>query len=194
MTYLILGLAIFFGAHLFSAFRSREPGKDLAETMGYGPFKGVFSLVSIIGFVLICYGYGAARPSAILYTPPGWTVHLQLLLMIPVMILLVSSNGPVGHIKKAVKHPMLVAVKLWALGHLLVNGELNSLILFGSFLAYGVIDRIMVKRRGDTGPGPEVNITVVADVVAVVAGLGLYLLFYFYLHAWLIGVPIIAAS
>ena len=89
---------------------------------------------------------------------------------------------------------MLVAVKLWALGHLLVNGELNSLILFGSFLAYGVIDRIMVKRRGDNGPGPDANITVGADIVAVVVGLGLYLLFYFYLHEWLIGVPVIARS
>ena len=118
MTYLILGLVIFFAPHLFSAFRSREPGADLKEKLGYGPYMGLYSLVSIIGFVLICYGYGASRPSAILYTPPAWLVHIQLLLMIPALILLISSNGPVGHIKKAVKHPMLVSVKLWAFGHL----------------------------------------------------------------------------
>ena len=73
-----------------------------------------------------------------------------------------------------------------------MNGELNSVLLFGSFLAYGVIDRIMVKRRGDNGPGPEVKITAMADIVAVVVGLGLYALFYFYLHEWLFGVPVIA--
>ena len=142
MTYLILGLIIFFGAPLFSTFRSRAPGRDIKAKLGYGPFMGLYSLVSIAGFVLIVWGYGAARPAPILYSPPAGLAHLNLALMLPAMILLVAAYMPTGRIKKAVKHPMLAAVKIWALGHLLANGELNSVLLFGSFLAYGVIDRI----------------------------------------------------
>jgi uncharacterized membrane protein len=95
---------------------------------------------------------------------------------------------PTGHIKKAVKHPMLLAVKIWATGHLLANGELNSVLLFGSFLAYGVLDRIAVKKRGDNGPGPDVKANVMGDVGAVVVGLGAYAAIAHWLHPILFGV------
>ncbi|MFN3912210.1 NnrU family protein [Hyphomonas sp.] len=188
MTYLILGLAIFFASHLFSAFRSRAPGKDLKEKVGAGPYMGLYSLVSIAGFALIVWGYGAARPSPILYTPPAFLAHVNLLLMVIAMILLASAYLPTGHLKKAVKHPMLAAVKVWAFGHLLANGELNSVLLFGSFLAYGVIDRIAVKKRGDNGPGPDAAVNVMGDIGAVVVGLGAYAAIAFYLHPVLFGV------
>ena len=188
MTYLILGLAIFFASHLFSAFRSRAPGKDLKEKVGAGPYMGLYSLVSIAGFALIVWGYGAARPSPILYTPPAFLAHVNLLLMVIAMILLAAAYLPAGHLKKAVKHPMLAAVKVWAFGHLLANGELNSVLLFGSFLAYGVIDRIAVKKRGDNGPGPDAAVNVMGDIGAVVVGLGAYAAIAFYLHPFLFGV------
>jgi uncharacterized membrane protein len=188
MTYLILGLVIFFAGHLFSAFRSRAPGKDIKTRLGAGPYMGLYSLVSIAGFALIVWGYGAARPAPILYTPPAFLAHVNLLLMVFAMILLAAAYLPTGHIKKAVKHPMLAAVKVWALGHLLANGELNSVLLFGSFLAYGVIDRIAVKKRGDNGPGPEAAANVMGDVGAVAVGLIAYGAIAFYLHPILFGV------
>lgn len=189
MTYLILGLIVFFGTHLFSAFRSREPGKDLKARLGYGPYMGIYSLVSIAGFVLIIWGFGAARPSPILYTPPVWLAHINLVLMLAAMILLAAAYLPTGRIKKAVKHPMLAAVKIWAFGHLLANGELNSVLLFGSFLAYGVIDRIAVKKRGDIGPGPDAPVSAMGDVGAIVIGAAAYAAILYWLHPILFGMP-----
>ena len=178
MLYFILGLVIFFGAHLFTTFRSREPGKDIKAKLGYGPYMGLYSLVSIAGFVLICWGFGATRDAGSLYMAPSWGRHVNLALMLPALI------------KKAVKHPMLVAVKLWAFGHLLANGELNSVILFGSFLAYAVIDRIAVKKRGDNSPAKDATASVMSDVGAVVIGAGLYVAILMWLHPILFGVAI----
>ncbi len=188
MIFLVLGLVIFFGTHLFSAYRSREPGKDIRAKMGQGPYMGLYSLVSIAGFALIIWGYGAARPAPILYMPPVWFAHINLVLMLFAMVFLAAAYMPTGHIKKAVKHPMLLAVKIWAAGHLLANGELNSVLLFGSFLAYGVLDRIAVKKRGDNGPGPDVKANVMGDVGAVVVGLGAYAAIAHWLHPILFGV------
>ncbi len=188
MTILITGLAVFFGLHVFSAIRSREPGKDLRAKLGYGPFMGLYSLVSIMGFVLIIYGFGASRGAGVLYTPPSWLAHVNLLLTIPALILLIASQVPAGHIKKVTKHPMLLAVKLWAFGHLLANGELNSVLLFGSFLAYAVFDRIMVKRRGDDGPGPDVTLNPLMDVLSVIIGIGAWAAIALWLHPILFGV------
>lgn len=193
MTYLILGLIIFFGAHLFSAFRSRAPGKDIKQKLGYGPYMGLYSLVSAIGLGLIIWGFGAARPAPVLYTPPTGLAHLNLALMLPAMILLVAAYMPTGRIKKAVKHPMLLAVKIWALGHLLANGELNSVLLFGSFLAYGVIDRIALKKRGDIGPGPDAPVSAIGDIGAVVIGAGVYAAILLWLHPILFGMPALPA-
>ena len=192
MPYLIAGLVLFFGAHLFSAFRSRAPGKDLRQRMGYGPYMGLYSLVALAGFGLIIYGYDAARWMGSLYFAPSWGRHLNMTLMLPAMIILVAAYLPTGRIKKTLKHPMLVAVKLWALGHLLANGEWNSVILFTSFLAYAIIDRIAVKKRGDNGPPADVAPSSLGDIGALVIGIGVYLAFVFHLHEFLIGVPVLA--
>ena len=191
MMYMVLGLVIFFGTHLFSAYRSREAGKGLRVKMGEGPYMGLYSLLSLAGFALIIWGYGAARPAPILYTPPAFLAHINLLLMAFAMIFLAAAYLPTGHIKKAVKHPMLLAVKVWAFGHLLANGELNSVLLFGSFLAYGVLDRIAVKKRGDNGPGPDAAVNVMGDVAAVVVGLGVYAAILLWLHPILFGVAVL---
>ena len=189
MTYLAAGLALFFATHLFSTFRSREPGRDLRKKLGEGPYMGLYTLVSLAGFGLIIWGYGAARPSPILYTPPPALAHLNLLLMLLAMILLAAAYLPTGRIKKAVKHPMLAAVKIWAFGHLLANGELNSVLLFGSFLAYGVIDRIALKKRGDNGPGPDAAVSATGDIGAIVVGSAVYAVLLFWLHPILFGMP-----
>lgn len=188
MTLYILGLAIFFGLHLYSALRSRAPEKDLRVRFGEGPYMGLYSIISLIGFVMIIYGFGATRGAGVLYVPPTWMAHINLVLTIPALILLVASQIPAGRIKKATKHPMLLAIKLWALGHLLANGELNSVLLFGSFLAYAIFDRIMVKRRGDNGPGPDAALHPVMDVISVIAGLGVWAAIAFWLHPILFGV------
>ena len=179
-----IGMAVFFGAHLFAAFRPR----DLPERMGRNRYRGLFSLVSIAGLVLLIVGYAGVRNLWPVWDPPLWTRHIPMLLMIPAMILFVAAELPTGRIKRTAKHPMLAGVKLWAAGHLVANGDLASIVLFGAFLAYAVLDRIVVKRR-DAPPPAAVSTR--SDVIAVVAGLALYLLIVFWAHAALIGVPVI---
>ena len=188
MTLFLTGLVIFFGLHFYSAVRSRAPEKDLKTRLGYGPYMGLYSLISLIGLVLIVYGFGGARSAGVLYTPPTWMAHINLVLTLPAMILLVASQVPAGRIKKATKHPMLLAIKLWALGHLLANGEVNSVILFGSFLGFAVFDRIMVKRRGDLGPGDDVALNGSMDVISIGLGVIVWAALAFWLHPILFGV------
>ena len=107
------------------------------------------------------------------------------------LILIVASQLPTGRIKKWAKHPMLVAVKLWAFGHFFATGQLNAFLLFTAFMTFAIFDRVMVKRRGDTGPAPEAPTKLWADIVSVVGGIVFYVLFVGYLHAALIGVPVI---
>ncbi|MDP2075505.1 NnrU family protein, partial [Hydrogenophaga sp.] len=151
----------------------------------------LYSLVSLAGFVLIVVGYSAARETPVLlYTLPNGFRHLAALLMLPVFVLLLATYLP-GRIQRTAKHPMLLAVKLWALAHLLANGTLADVLLFGGFLAWAVADRISVKKRAARGltrtapalPGSKAN-----DAIAVVGGLGLYVLFVVWAHAFLFGV------
>lgn len=192
MTMLIAGLILFVGIHALPMRPAlRAP---LRERLGELPYKAVFSLISLIGLVLIVHGYGAARAAgpALVYSPPVWLLHVTLLLMIPVFILLVAAYAPTGHIKAKLKHPMVLAVKIWAFAHLLANGDIASVVLFGGFLAWGIVDRISLKKRGDIGGAAALRISSRGDVIAVVAGLALYVVFAFYLHEWLFGVPVIA--
>ncbi|MBB36949.1 MAG: NnrU family protein [Hirschia sp.] len=190
MSYLYLGIVLFFTAHVVAAMRSRGPG-NLREKIGYGPYMGLFSLVSGSGLALMIWGYGQARidPTNILFwTSPEWTRHIVLAIMPISLILLVSAYVPTGHIKKCVKHPMLAAVKIWAAAHLIYNGDLASVLLFGSFLAYAVFSRIMAKRRGDNGPAIS-KASVKGDLIAIILGLGFYVVTVLWLHTLLIGVP-----
>ncbi|WP_375192279.1 NnrU family protein [Marinobacter sp.] len=186
MTTLIVGLILFFGVHSLSIIN--EPFRNrLNSAMGEGPFKGLYSLVSLAGLVLIAWGYGAARMDpTVIYTPPGWLKHVAFLLLLPVFPLLFATYFP-GRIKAKLGHPMLVAVKLWALAHLLANGMLYDLLLFGAFLAWAVADRISMKRRTQrnipTLPSSKAN-----DIIAVAGGLAVYVVMVLWAHQWLFGV------
>ena len=134
MLYLILGLVLFFTTHFGAALRSRDAG-NIRDRLGYGPYMGVFSILSIIGLGLIIWGYGQARldpANVVLWGAPEWTRHLILALMLFSLILLAAAYAPTGYIKKAVKHPMVLAVKIWAASHLIYNGDLASVLLFAA--------------------------------------------------------------
>ena len=190
MTWLILGLVIFLGVHSVSIVAPTARDRWLAQ-MGEGGWKGLYSLLSFVGLALIVWGYGQARFDPVyLYTPPTGLRHLSALLMLPVFPLLLAPYLP-GRIKTLTRHPMLVATKLWALAHLLANGTLADVLLFGGFLAWAVADRISVKRRENAGQVravPGLPASGLNDVIVVVAGLALYLVFVFWAHAWLFGV------
>ncbi|MFC4311304.1 NnrU family protein [Steroidobacter flavus] len=191
MLYLILGLVLFLGVHSVEIFSPTFRSSAVAR-LGEKPYKGIYSVLSIIGFVLLIWGYGIARQHPILvYAPPVWMRHLTLLLMLPVFPLLLAAYLP-GRIKAAVKHPMLASVKLWAFAHLLANGMLADVLLFGGFLLWAVADRISVKRRAVLRPLPGPPPSKFNDVIAVVGGLALYVVFVFWLHTKLIGVPPLA--
>jgi len=183
---LIAGLVLFFVPHSISIVNS--PWRDRAAArIGERPWQGIYSLVAIAGFVLIVWGYGLARQDpVILYVPPVWLRHVALLLMIFVFPLFLAAYLP-GRIKAVTKHPMLAATKIWAFAHLLANGTLADVVLFGSFLAWAVADRISMKHR-EQRPVPGAPPSKYNDLIAVVGGLALYVAFVLWLHAWLFGV------
>jgi uncharacterized membrane protein len=189
MNTLITGLIIFFAVHSISiindAWRNR-----MAEKTGEWTWKGIYGLVAVIGLILIIRGYGLARlEPLVLYSPPQWLRYPALLLLLPVFPLLLAAYLP-GRIQRATKHPMLAAVKLWATAHLLVNGTLPDVVLFGSFLVWAVADRISLKHRAPR-PVPGIPETRFNDGFTVVIGLVCYAVFVLWLHTWLIGVPVI---
>ena len=190
MLILIVGLILFLGMHSVRIVSPQFRDRVIAER-GENTWKGIYTVVSIVGFGLIIWGFSIARFSApILYTPPVWLAHITLLLMLISFVLLAVYGTPAGRIKAAVKHPMLLAVKVWAFAHLLANGDLASVLLFGGFLVWAIADRISVKRRFPSGHEPPVETGPVRnDIVAIVAGTAVYLLFVWKLHEWLIGVP-----
>lgn len=182
---LILGLIVFLGSHSVSIVN--DPWRNrTAAAWGEWRWKGIYAVVSIVGLVLIVWGYALARQDPIvIYAPPTWLRHVSMLLLVPVFPLLLATYFP-GRIRAATKHPMLLAVKLWALSHLLANGTLADVLLFGSFLIWAGIDRASMKRRParaiHTAPATRWN-----DVIAVVGGLALYGAFVAGLHQSLIG-------
>src|SRR6202048_4639669 len=146
MLLLIVGLVLFLGVHSVAIF---APGlrAGTIHALGEGTWKGLYALVSLAGFVLICYGFGLARQApVVLYSPPAWLRYVAVILMLPVFPLFIAAYLP-GRIKTAAKHPMLASVKFWAFAHLLANGMLGDVLLFGGFLAWAVVDRISLKRR-----------------------------------------------
>jgi uncharacterized membrane protein len=183
----ILGLIVFLGAHVFVTMRGERAA--LVARLGVAPYRLLFSLVSIVGIVLIGYGfaaYRAAGPIAVWYPPP-WTRHIVEGLMWPASIMVAAAYIP-GNIKRVLKHPMLVGVKTWAFAHLCANGDLGGMILFGSVLAWAVYDRITLKRRSDPGAPPIPAGGGKNDVIAVVVGTIIYLLLGLVFHPIVIGV------
>jgi uncharacterized membrane protein len=188
----ILGLVVFLGAHVFVSMRDERAA--LISKVGLGPYRGLFSLVSIAGIVLICYGFAAYRAAGLIpvWYPPLWTHHIVEALMWPASIMVAAAYIP-GNIKRLLKHPMLAGVKTWAFAHLCANGDLGGIILFGSVLAWAVYDRITLKRRSDPGaPAIPVGGTK-NDIIAVAVGTIIYLALGFVFHPAVIGVPAFAA-
>jgi uncharacterized membrane protein len=188
MTWLILGLLVFLGSHSVRIFAEPWRQRRIAA-MGVNGWKAVYSIVAVAGFVLIVVGYGESRGApAILYSPPTWTRHLAALLTIPAFILLVAAYVPGTRIKRAVGHPMVAGVKIWAFAHLLANGTLADVVLFGAFLAWSVADYSAARRR-DRAAGMVYAVGPVSrDIIAVVVGLVAWAVFAFWLHGAWIGV------
>jgi uncharacterized membrane protein len=186
MAILMLGLLLFFGIHSISIVAPATRDR-WAASLGANAWRGLYSLLSLAGFVLLIYGYRAARHSPeLLYIPPHWMHPITLLVMLPVFPLLLASGLP-GRIKAAVGHPMLTAVMLWSFAHLLVNGRLADVLLFGGFLLWSVADRLSFLRRIErslkTAPPGRWN-----DLIAVAVGLGIHAAVLLWLHALIFGV------
>ncbi len=193
MLVFLLGLALFLGIHGVAiaapAWRTQQVARH-----GAGRWKGIYSAIAGAGLVLLVIGYGMARRDPVmLYSPPAALRHVALLVMLPVFPLLFAAYLP-GRIRRAAKHPMLLAVKFWATAHLLANGSLVDVILFGSFLAWAVADRISVKRRSaaEAHDAPAAPAGPLNDAIAVAGGLAVYIVFLFWGHRWLIGVSPLA--
>lgn len=189
LVWLIAGLALFVGGHLVSTARGLR--SRLVAAMGERPYKAIYSLAAFAGILLIAYGFGKYRASGWIdiWNPPPSLNHLAYLLTWFSIVMIAAAYAR-GHIYRKLKHPMLAGVKLWALAHLLVNGDLGSIILFGTILAWAVYDRISLKRRSDAGaPAIPVGGTM-NDVIAVGAGTVVYLFLIFVFHPAVIGVSV----
>jgi uncharacterized membrane protein len=189
MLILIVGIVVFLGVHTIA---TRRPLRaDLIARLGEGPYKGLYSLASLVGFALIVWGFSRYRAEGLIavWTPPVWAPHVTIALMWFAFVALACMNPAPGRIRGWLRHPMLVAIKIWALAHLIANGDLGGILLFGSFLAWAVYDRIAVKRRGDLGAARAAAFTR-ADGVALVVGTLAYVAMIF-LHPWLIGVNVV---
>jgi uncharacterized membrane protein len=194
MLLLAVGIVLFLGIHLVPT--ATELRNGLVARFGEPAYKVAFALISLLGLIVIVMGYHKLQmnpgKNVFFGDPPVWLNHVAWLLMLPAMIALVAAYVP-SRIHTALKHPMLVAIKIWALAHLLVNWDLGSFLLFGSFLAYAVYDRISVKRRGALGPLGTKQGGLVGDLIVLVVGVGLYAFMLHGGHAWLIGKPLLPA-
>jgi uncharacterized membrane protein len=189
MGVLVIGLVLFIGAHVFVTFRAQRDA--VVARIGEWPYKGVMALVSLIGIILIAYGFGAYRATSWIdvWYPPRWTFYITQILMWPASICVVAAYSR-GNIWRKLKHPMLVGVKTWAVAHLISNGDLGSIVLFGSFLAWAVYDRITLKRRTDPGAPPIPVGGHRNDVIALVIGTVLYLALGLVFHPIVVGIPV----
>lgn len=182
MEILIIGLLLFFGIHLVPAFE--ETRAALISKLGEGGYKGVFSVISFAGLGLMIWGY-SQTPHYTVYSPPAWGYYLTLVAMVLSLIILAGAHMK-GSIRKFLKDPMAVGVALWSVGHLFSNGDWASLLVFGSFLAYALLDIFTDNERV---PYPEFEVRPRHDLIAVAAGIIVYLVLVF-AHPWLFGVPV----
>jgi uncharacterized membrane protein len=186
MLVLIAGLVLFLGAHSVSMIAPYWRDR-MVLLIGAPQWKSVYAVISAVGFLAIIWGYGLARQSpASLYTPPSWLRYATFVLMLPVFPFALAAYLP-GKIKTTIRHPLLAATKFWATAHLLSNGTLPAVLLFGSFLAWAIADRIVLKRRMQA-PIPALPAAAFNDAIALVGGVALYVLFVWRLHLRLIGV------
>lgn len=188
MSILIAGLVIFVGGHLFGSL-ARDTRESLIKRFGAVGYKAAYSLIALLGLILIVKGWKAMGPGAPLYISPQWLYTVTYLLVWPAFVLLAAAYLPAGNIAAVTKHPMTTGVKFWALAHILVNGELRSLILFGTLLAWAVITRIAAKKRGDTGR--EAGKGAMNDLLAIGVGTAAYITFFIWLHPLIAGVSLL---
>lgn len=188
---MIAGLVLFIGMHLVTTHRAKRA--SLIARLGEGGYKGLYSLISILGVALIAWGFARYRATGWIeiWYPPAWTRHVAVALILPAVVFFVAPYFP-GRIKTTLKHPMLVGTKLWAAAHLIANGDLGSMVLFGSLLGWAVVDRISLKHRSDPGAPPIPVGGVGKDIMAVAIGLILYLALGLLFHPYVIGVPAFA--
>ena len=186
---LVVGLIVFLGGHAFATCRAQRAA--VIARIGEGPYKGLFALVAAIGLILIGYGFSVYRTTGWIdvWYPPRWTYYITQLLMWPASIFVVAAYIR-GDIWRTLKHPLLVGVKTWAVAHLISNGDLGSIVLFGSFLAWAVYDRITLKRRSDPGAPPIPADGRRRDWIAIAVGTVLYLALGFIFHPIVVGVPV----
>ena len=187
MSILILGLVLFLGIHIFTTLRGARA--SVIGRVGEGAYKGLYSLIAAIGLVLIIWGFSRYRDAGYtqVWNPPFAIFHpIALVLLWFAFVALAATYSPPSRIKSILRHPMLVAVKAWALSHLLVNGDLGSLLLFGSLLVWAIYDRIALKRRGDSG-APPVSSFGRNDAIVIVIGTVAYFAI-LWMHEGLIGV------
>jgi len=188
MTVLILGLILFLGMHSVRIFADGWRSTQIARR-GAGAWKGLYTLVSLIGFGLIIWGYGLARAQPVaLWAPQPWARHLASLLMLFSFILLAAAYVPRNGVKSWLHHPMVLGVKAWALAHLLANHTLADLLLFGSFLVWAVLDFRSARRRDRAAGTVYPHGSVVGTLITVVVGIVAWAAFAFWAHAWLFGV------
>ncbi len=188
MLMLIAGLVLFLGVHSSRVFADDARSAFIAAH-GEKTWKGIYAVLSIVGFVLVVYGYGEARTAPlVLWTPPVWTRHAAALLTLPAFILLAAAYVPLNAIKARLGHPMLLGTKLWAAAHLLANGNVADVLLFGGFLVWATLCFRAAKGReraaGTTYPSDGATTT----VIAVGMGIGAWAAFAFYLHSAWIGI------
>lgn len=188
MPVLILGLVIFLAAHSVRIFADGWRARMVAR-IGLKPWKAVYALVSLIGFVLLVVGFGMARHTPVLlYAPPLALKHLNALFVLVALVLFFASHAPPNHFKAWLHHPMAAGVAVWAAGHLMATGFLHDVVLFGAFLVWALADFAAGRRRDRVENISYAAGTAKGDVGAIVIGVIVWALFAFWLHRWLIGV------
>ena len=198
MALLILGLVLFLGAHSTRIFA--ENGRQaVLERLGEKAYKGAYTLVSLVGFGLLIYGFDQVRwVSPMLWTPPAWAKYVAALLMLLSLVLLACAHAPRNAIKAKLHHPMVLSVKVWALAHLLANPRVADLLLFGAFLLWSVLNFRAARKRdrlvaaavaaGEESAVPAPEVSVAATWRAVGIGVVVWAILLSHGHAWLFGV------
>ncbi|MGH8189962.1 MAG: NnrU family protein [Rhodanobacteraceae bacterium] len=192
MSLLIIGLIIFLSVHSVRIFADDWRAQQI-EHFGLKRWKGLYSLVSIVGFVLLIWGFGLARQHpVVLYTPPAFLRHLNALFTLVAFVLVAAAYAPRNHLQAAIGHPMLAGVKVWAVGHLLATGMLHDVVLFGAFLLWAIVNFAASRRRDRRAGTTYAPGAMTGDAVTIVVGVAVWIAFALWLHILLIGVDPLA--